>query len=184
MAEPQKNKLLKRWSLRALAALGLAAALCVGYLFAVLLPRAAIRREDRFLVEAEPVTRMQPATMNQPTALAQMFEAPLPILPGYTAEGEADNAQYDGQLARVATLRYEGLTISAVRPAAAAPLIRQNGLSVTGSVTVLNQPAVLARRGDSFCLYLTTDDAAYAIWAPEATEEQFDSVLSRLTWVW
>ena len=184
MAEAEPKKPLMRWSLRALAALGIAAALCVGYLFAVLLPRAAIRREDRFVVEAEPVTRMQPATMNQPTALAQVFEAPLPILPGYAATGEADNAQYDGQLARIATLRYDGLTISAVRPAAAAPLIRQNGLSVTGSTVALNQPAVVARNGDSFCLYLTTDDAAYAIFAPEATEEQFESVLTRLTWVW
>ncbi len=156
------------------------------YCAAVLLQGPAEQREGSFVVQDEPqaVTRMQAASTGDPDALAALFGAPLPVLRGASVEGEGSNALLDGQTARVAALRFPGFTVTAVRPAAAAPLLLRKGLSVSlkTDVTVLNMPAILAARGTEYCVYMTGEDAAYAVYAPGLDEASFLALLDRLTW--
>ena len=141
---------------------------------------------DNYVVvdEPEPVTRMQPAAMNDASALAELFGAPLPCLPGYAMRGQGDNASYEGSAARIATLQYSGVTISAVRPASAAPLLLHEDLSVQlrNGLSVLNLPAVLAEKGNARCVYFSGANAAYTVYAPQAGEQDFFDMLDNLQW--
>ena len=141
---------------------------------------------DNYVVveEPEPITRMQPATMNDARALAGLFGATLPYLPGYAMRGQGDNASYEGSVARIATLQYSGVTISAVRPASAAPLLLHEDLSVQlrNGLSVLNLPAVLAEKGSARCVYFSSADAAYTVYAPQAGEQDFFDMLDNLQW--
>ena len=134
--------------------------------------------------EPEPVTRMQPAAMNDAQALAGLFGAPLPYLPGYAMRGQGDNANYEGSVARIATLQYSGVTITAVRPASAAPLLLHEDLSVSmrSDLSILHLPAVLAGKGNARCVYFSGADAAYSVYAPQAGEQDFFNMLSNLQW--
>ena len=75
--------------------------------------------EGSFVVQEEPeaVTRLQASSSDDPAALARLFGARLPVVPGLPMTGETRNASHDGQAARMAILRYNGATLSAVRPA-------------------------------------------------------------------
>ena len=156
------------------------------YIGTVLLQLPGDSEDNSFVVEEEqePVTRMQAADMNDAQALAQLFGAPLPMLPGLIPDGHGGNTTHDGETVRVATLRYEGLTITAVRPATAAPLLLHNDLSVSlrSDVTVLNLPGVLANKGERQCVYLTAENAAYSLYTAQGTEEEFLALLQRLAW--
>lgn len=185
MAEKPSNGRLRRL-LGGLVSLGLALILmAVIYLAAILLKTPEAEKESAWVVEEEqaPVSRMQPATMSDAKALSELFGAPLPVLPGYPQSGTGENAAHDGQLARVATLHYEGFTVTAVRPASAAPLLLHGELAVRlrSDLTVMNLPAVLASRGNAYCAYFSSEAAAYAVYAPEVAEEAFLALLSRLT---
>lgn len=157
------------------------------YVGTVLLQLPGDSEDNSFVVEEEheTITRMQAADMNDAQALAQLFGAPLPMLPGMAVNGQGSNTTHDGETVRVATLRYEGLTITAVRPATAAPLLLHNDLSVSlrSDVTVLNLPGVLANKGERQCVYLTAENAAYSLYTAQGTEEDFLALLHRLVWV-
>ena len=176
----KEHKILKRigGGLAALVLMGLV------YVAAVLIQSPADALEGSFVVqeEYEPVTRMQPVSTDDAQALVQLFGAPLPFLPGYTPVCEGTNAVYDGQTVRVATVRYDGLVISAVRPASAAPLLLRPELSVSlrSDLTVLNLPAVLSGKGNTRCVSFSNESAAYTIYAPNAEEEAFLSLLERI----
>lgn len=186
MAEPKKETEARgffRLILRALLGLlGMAAF----FVAAVLLKAPGDSFGESYVVVEDPVpvTRMQSASMNDPKGLAQLFGAPLPALPGYAVSGEGGNATHDGQVARVAALYYEGLIISAVQPASAAPLLLRDELDVAllGDLAVLGQPAALARKGDAYCVYFSTPAAAYSVYAPHAEREDFYAALGRLSW--
>ena len=77
------------------------------------------------------------------------------------------------------------LSLSAVQPATAAPLLLHGDLDVElrSDLTVLNLPAVLASRGNARCLYFSDEAAAYALYAPDAAEDVFLSLIPRLSWV-
>ena len=181
----------KRGIKRVLARMGTALlALTAGvlvYLAAVLLQSPAQHGQDAFIVEEAPqaVTRMQSATMMDASALARMFESRLPVLNGLTPEGKAVNTSYDGGVARLVTLRYNGVTLAAVQPAAAAPLLLHGELDVQlrSDLTVLGLPAVLASKGSAHCLYFSDEAASYTVYAPEADEKTFLSLIPRLSWV-
>ena len=134
--------------------------------------------------EKEPLTRMQSATMSDAFALSRLFGAALPMLPNYAMTGKGANLSHDGEIARMAQIQYPGVLISAVRPASAAPLLLRENLAVStrGDVTVLNLPAVLSARGDARCVYFVTEDAAYSVYASQASEEDFFTLLDRLAW--
>lgn len=156
------------------------------YLAAILLQSPADALEGSFVVDdgAETVSRMQPAQENDAHSLAALFEAPLPMLPGYTPRGQAGNTAHDGQNVRVASLQYDGLVITAVRPAGAAPLLLREEMSVSlaGDIALLNHPAVLATKGDAYCVYFSTESAAYSVYTPKAALEDFLAVIARLVW--
>ena len=159
--------------------------MAVIYVSAILLQTPEDENAERFASAAqESVPPMQSASMNDADALAQLFGAPLPYLPGYAMAGQGTNANYEGANARLVTMEYSGVTISAVRPAAAAPLLLRGELSVSlkSDLAVLRLPAVLAQKGSARCVYLSGADAAYSVYAPQAGEEDFLSMLEKLQW--
>ena len=139
---------------------------------------------DTAAAEPETIPRMQPAAMNSAQALSELFGAPLPYLPGYAMAGQGDNVDYEGANTRLVTLQYPGVTITALRPAAAAPLLLHGELSVNlrGDLSVFNLPAMLAEKGNARCVYFSSTDAAYSVYAPQAGEEDFFSMLEKLQW--
>ena len=167
------------------AALLTLALMACAYAAAVLLRTPESGQGDGWQVieEQETVGPLQAGSTGDPQALARLFGAELPFLPGAAAAGTAQNTQFDGALARLATLEYAGLTISAVRPAAAAPLLLHGELSVDlrSDLSVLNLPAVLAHRENAYCLYFSNDAAAYAVYAPNAPKEDFLALIGRLS---
>ncbi|MBR5109225.1 MAG: hypothetical protein IK099_03435 [Clostridia bacterium] len=180
MAEETRNG--KKTGIWGSVFLGLGALLLMGvvYVAAILLQMP----DEEANAPSTPLTRMQPAAMNDAQALAALFGAPLPCLPGYAMAGSGTNADYEGSVARVATLQYSGVTITAVRPAAAAPLLLRKELSVEmqSGLSVLNLPALSASKGNARCVYLSGADAAYAVYAPQAAQEDFLSMLEKLAW--
>ena len=184
MAEEIRNDRKKSFVGRIFLFLGTVLLMAIVYVAAILLQMPEDQNSGLMSAEQEPLTRMQPAAMNDAQALSELFGAPLLHLPGYVMRGEGTNANFEGTVARVVTLQYSGVTITAVRPAAAAPLLLHGELSVSlrGDLSILHLPALLAEKGDARCVYLTDAEAAYAIYAPQATEEDFFSVLEKLTW--
>lgn len=132
----------------------------------------------------EPVTPLQAGSSGDAQALSALFGARLPILPGYALQGQAVNLTRNGQTVRKVTLAYDGFTVTAVRPADAAPLLLRPELilSTRDGLTLLGEPATLAQRGGAYCLYSSSEEASYSVYAPDADEETFQSLLSRLQW--
>ena len=159
---------------------------CLIYLAAVLLQTTGDSEENSFVVREDPVpvTRMQSAAMDDAPSLSRHFGAPLPMLPGISVKGQGENTTHDGETVRRATLQYDGLLITAVQPASAAPLLLRKELSVSmrSDLTVLNLPAMLSSRGNARCVYFSSESTAYAIYAPNAGEEDFLSLLAHLAW--
>ncbi len=168
------------------AVLALIAAAAV-YLAAVLLQSPGADKPESYTAAEKrpPVTRMQAAAMDDAAQMARMFEYRLPALPGLTPRGRGENVRHDGADARLVTLSYNGVVISAVQPAAAAPLLLHGDMDVVlrSDLTALNLPAVLAERGNARCLYFSDESAAYAVYAPDASQEDFLLLIPRLVWV-
>ena len=186
MAEKEKSRLRRLISRLSGMILALIAAAVI-YLALVMLQTLGVaNKAEPGTPEKQPaITRMQAATMNDVRELARMYEARLPVLSGYKLSGRGENATHDGGVARVVRLYYNGVTISAVRPASAAPLLLHGELDITLRTdrTVLNLPAVLACRNGAYCLYFSDETSAYTLYAPQAEEEEFLSLASRLSWV-
>ena len=186
MPEKQGNGRGKRLFKSIFAVSGTVLIMGIIYLAAILLQAPTDGTAGSFVVDdgQDTVSRMQPAETGDPGSLASLFGAPLPMLPGLTSRGQAGNTSHDGLNVRVAVLQYEGLTVTAVRPASAASLLLRDKLSVSlmSDLTVLNHPAVLASRGGAHCVYFTNESAAYSIYTPQADEADFLAVLKRLTW--
>ncbi len=183
---PEKQGKGKRFFKSVIAVIGSVLLMGAVYLAAVLIQSPVDGLAGSFVVEDEEeiVTRIQPAQIDDAQSLASLFGAPLPVVPSLLIRGQAGNTTHDGQNVRVATLQYEGLVVTAVRPASAAPLLLRGELSVSlkSDLTVLNHPAVLASRGGARCVYFSNESAAYSIYTPQADEEAFLEVLKRLTW--
>ncbi len=113
-------------------------------------------------------------TENVP-ALQETFGLPLPHLPGYPMRGQALNVNYNGHNVRKAILQYDGFTITCVQPAFAAPLLLHSELSLSmeGEHTVAGLPAALAEGDNTFCFYFSTEEAAFSLFAPNATRDTF-----------
>ena len=178
---------VKRWGSRAAGVLLALLAAGLVYLAAVLLQSPAERRQESAAPRETqpPVTRMQAAQMDDAAAMARMFESRLPTLPGLPMQGRGENTAHDGATARLVTLTYSGVVLSAVRPASAAPLLLHGELDVAlrSDLTALNLPAVLAEKGKARCLYFSDETAAYSVYAPNAEEDVFLQVVSHLAWV-
>ena len=164
MPEKQDKGRGKKTLKTVFAVIGAVLAMAVIYLAAVMLQTPTDGAVGSFVVEDEPeiVTRMQPAQFDDAQSLAVQFGATLPVVPSLLIRGQAGNTTHDGQNVRVATVQYEGLVITAVRPASAAPLLLRSELSVSlvSDLTVLNHPAVLATKGGAKCVYFTGESAA------------------------
>lgn len=157
------------------------------YVAAVLLHASDGNEQNAWVVEEEEnaVTPLQAASSSDVQSLARLFGAPLPAYSSQAPSGEARNTRHDGQAVRQITLSYPGLIITAVRPASAAPLLLRDELIVQSrsDLTVMNLPAVLAGKGTRHCLYFSSEFAAYSVYAPNATEEEFLAAVSRITQV-
>ena len=156
------------------------------YVSAIML-QSADADDTAFVVKEEPeeVTRIQPASSSDAAAIARLFGAPLPYLPGYAMNGQVLNADYERSPARIVSMQYGGVTVSSVRPAAAAPLLLRNEMSVSSrsDLVCLNAPAMLAKKGEAKCVYFSGSEAAYSIYAPKAGTEEFEALLGQLQWM-
>lgn len=185
--EQQKNKEKNkagRWIRGLIRGLILLLTGIMVYVGVVLLESPEASQDDSWaVIDDEPITPLQAATMSDAQALARLFGAPLPAFPGVQPYGEARNAAHDGRTARMITLDYNGARIMAVRPASAAPLLLQDGLSVSlrSDITALNLPAVLAEGQGRYCLYFSSDQAAYALIADAGSPEAFLSLARQMT---
>lgn len=132
---------------------------------------------------AEGIAPLQPGQSTDFAALQQAFGGPLPCLPGYSFQGQATNEVYNGQNVRKVALQYEGFRLTAVRPAFAAPLLLQEELSLCldGDATIAGLPAALAEGRGAHCLYFSTEDAAYSLYAPAAGRDSFLSLAEKIT---
>ena len=186
MPEKQGNGKKKSFIKSVFAVLGAVLIMAMVYLAAILIQSPADGMAGSFVVQEDQdtVTRMQPAESSDAGSLASQFGAPLPVVPSLLLRGQAGNTRHDGQNVRVATLQYEGLVITAVRPASAAPLLQRGELSVSmkNELTVLNHPAMLASRDGAHCVYFSNESAAYSIYTPQAEEADFLEVLKHVTW--
>ncbi|MBQ8136336.1 MAG: hypothetical protein IJ174_02790 [Clostridia bacterium] len=115
--------------------------------------------------------------------LREMAGFPLLYLANQRFFGEAANASYGGSIAKLITMRYQmGIVITAVAPARAAPLLKRSGLTLSSEAKTLNlqgnrRAAVCAEDGGkAACLYFTTDDAAYAIYAQGLSGDQLTAL--------
>lgn len=186
MVEKRKNKFRRFFSglvsvIMALILIGLI------YLAAVLLETPDAEPETAWIVEEEKaeIPYMQAATISDIQALSRHFGAPLPDFSGHSMKGEAWTASHDGQTVRRVAMQYDAFLIEAVRPASAAPMLLREELSVSlrSDLTVMHLPAVLASEKGACCAYFSNEWAAYAIYAPAASEEDFLALLERITTV-
>ncbi len=175
--------LLTRIGKRLLGALGAILLMAVIYAAVVLLDRPNADEQGMYAVTEEEVAPLQAAQFTDPLLLAQSFGVEIPCLRGAPMRGTARNALCDGKTARLVTIEYDGMTITAARPASAAPLLlrEQLSLSTEKTYTLLNIPATLASRGDERCLYFVTAAAAYAVYAPAMSEDEFLAAAGKLT---
>lgn len=125
---------------------------------------------------------LQPGQTGDHAALERIFGYPLPSPGQYPMQGQAANVPFNGQNARRAVQQYEGFTITAVAPAHAAPLLLESRLSLSTEegLTLCGYPAVLSADGTAYCLYFSTEDAAYALYAPKTSRESFLSLAEKI----
>lgn len=166
-------------------ALGALILMALVYVGIVLIDRPDADEQGRYAVTDEEITPLLAAQFTDPALLARSFGVEIPCLRGDPMRGTARNAVYDGKTARLVTLEYDGLTITAARPASAAPLLLRDQLSLSTdrTFTLLNIPATLATRGNERCFYFVTASAAYAVYAPDMGEEEFIAAAGRLSLV-
>ena len=174
---------LTRLGGRLLGALGALILMAFLYVGVVLLDRPDADEQGMYAVTDEEITPLRAAQFTDPALLAESFGVEIPCIRGASMRGTARNAVYDGRTARLVTLDYDGLTITAVRPASAAPLLLRDQLSVSTekTYTLLNIPATFAARGNERCFYFVTAAAAYAVYAPAMSMEDFLTAAGRLT---
>ena len=153
----------------------LAALLLSAVLFAA---ACLIHREEgssAFAVrENDDVLPLQAGEYSDIGRLRQEAGFPLVTLQG-SFLGEARNMIWNGKPARWIRLTYNSdITITAVTPADAAPLIRMDGmeLSLRTDAAVLGMPATVAVSRNGTCVYFRSGQAAYALFAPGAGEEE------------
>ena len=101
---------------------------------------------------------------------------PMPYFPGQVMFGEMTNVSYDGKNAVRVTMSYPGgVVIQAVRPREAAFLIKREGLGVQlyeslrvpfGRISSSYIPALMCGGRAGSCIFFSTEDAAYSIFAP------------------
>lgn len=130
----------------------------------------------------EPVTPMQAGSFADAQELAGLFGAKLPVMPGQALRGQAVNLERNGKTVRKVTLVYDGITVTAVRPADAAPLLLREGMSLSAydDLEALGLPAAAASWDDAFCLYFSDDEAAYSVYFADG--ETAADAAARLQW--
>ena len=161
----------------------LAAALLI--VFAVMAERPEEeKRAAAYAVTEEEALAAVPATdSDDMSALTRVFGARLPALKNERVAGQVRNGSFEGKTARLATLRFDSLTVSAVRPASAAPLLKPDGLDVVlaDGASVLGMPALLFEGKGAYCLCFSDEAAAYSVYREGGTREEFLLFAASLT---
>ena len=115
--------------------------------------------------DKEPLTSIGLYSSAELTALAQHFGVPIPYL-NLSGTGLVEDTGYPGGYARKFTFRdSDGLTITAVRPAAAAQLLNPGGLIFDASqVYAINDMTAVLANDDTGCyLFFSSEQAAYCL---------------------
>lgn len=142
------------------------------------------KRAAAYAVTEEETLAAVPATdSDDMSALTRVFGARLLALRGEHVAGQVRNGSFEGGMARLAALHFDSLTVSAVRPASAAPLLKPEGMEVTltDGVSVLGMPAVLFEGNGAFCLCFSDEAAAYSVYREGGVREEFLLFAASLT---
>ncbi len=125
--------------------------------------------------ESDDTARIYPCESSDIGEIRKACGFPLPCFPGQGMYGEAYNVSWMGKNAVRVTMEYPGgVVIEAVRPAAAAALIKRDGmevrlyesLRVPFAHSAAGPAALLCTGKGGSCMYYSTDSAAYSIYAP------------------
>jgi hypothetical protein len=165
----------------ALAALLLMAAF---YVLAVIANPARENDTTQWLVteDAGAITAIGLTQSDSQQELADLFGAAVPRLPD-GGQGQVNDASYRGIPARLYSYHTGSVTLLAVRPLDAAPLLLASGYALSPqSVPLLGTQASLAVSGASRRLYFAGDDAAYALTADGLSEADFLTAAGGLTY--
>lgn len=152
--------------IKRIAALVMALVLMVAfYLFALLQEDEETKRTDQWVVAGSDnlIQPQETVISNDPMVLADAMELPLP-LPRELIAGEVKDGQYHSY--RVRMLQAEGIdsSVSGIRPASAAPLIRPQGLNFEPTnKTLMSYPLLRAQKDGFAYYYLANEQAAFVI---------------------
>ena len=173
--EKEKGEKRTGWPLRVVTALLLVICAAGVWTAAVLLDK----REDNTPVK-EISAEMERMAVTDGASLAAAeaaFGACMPVLSVNAVSVSTRNAVWNGLPVRRLTAEYEnGVVLSAVRPAEAAPLLTVAGSmpEVSGQqLTVCNMQAVLCSGGNAFCLYFSDGETAWALCMENTDRESF-----------
>lgn len=116
--------------------------------------------------------------------LAALFGAPVPYA-SLQGSGSVQDQKDLGVTARILTWQDDsGFTVSAVRPAQMAHLIRHEGLSIlpTTALSFRGHPLQVSVSDAAVCGYYAEGDTAYALYLPAANTTALSDLLSRLSY--
>lgn len=138
------------------------------YLYALLQEDEETKRTDQWVVAGDNgLTRPQDTVISTDSAeLASAMGLPLP-LPRELSSGEVKDGQYHGYRVRQLDARSEDAAVLGIRPASAAPLIRDSGLRFESTdKTLMSYPLLRAEKDGSAYYYLASEQAAFIIRLP------------------
>ncbi len=159
---------------------GICLLLAVFYLFLLLnggLQTVAVQMADE-----TPLPRIDGMSSDNLQDLATAFEAQIPYV---SADGVGSIETMQNGARRLAWHDARGLTVTAVRPASQAYLLRYEGLSLDASCrwTILDYAAAVAHDSSRACVYYAADDAAYALYLPQGDVQSLEGLLEQLSFI-
>lgn len=154
--------------------------LAVFYFFLLLnggLQTAAVQTADETLLP-----RIDGISSDNLQDLAAAFEAQIPYV---SADGVGSVETMQNGARKVTWHDAKGLTVTAVRPASQAHLLRYEGLSMDTSCrwTILDYAAAVAHDSSSVCVYYAADNAAYALYLPQGDVQSLEGLLEQLSFI-
>lgn len=149
------------------------------YIYAVMREDEESKRAGQWLVaEESPVLEaMGSLAAIDPVALAQKMGSQI-MLPRPLSQAQVKDAAYHGRYARLLEAQGGQIQVYAVRPLAAAPLIRPGGIAFTARGRALFGLPLLEGQDDQYTYFFASArDTAYVARLPHAAAQQADAAL-------
>ena len=135
------------------------------YLYALLREDEETKGTERWIVAAVDRDFKAQGTITSldPAALASAMGLAVPLMP-QPQQGEVKDADYHGYYVRLIYASDGEMTVRGVRPASAAPMLRDKDLIFLQSEkTLMNYPLLKAQKDGQNYYFLSTESAAFVI---------------------